>query len=243
MTPTIEVRDVVHDFGGLRAVDGVSFEVEPGEVLGLLGPNGAGKTTTLRVLAGLLTPTSGQVRLGGVDVRQRPLEARRRLGFLTASTGLYDRLTGREVLRTFGQLQGLEGEALARRIEAVADELELRPFLDRRCGQLSSGQRQRVSIGRAIVHDPDACVLDEPTATLDPLASRDILALVERARAAGKAVLFSTHRMEEAEHLCTRLVFLRRGRVVARGTSEALRAESGASTLTGAFLHFAQEPT
>ncbi|MCC6334471.1 MAG: ABC transporter ATP-binding protein [Myxococcales bacterium] len=233
------MHDIVRDFGPVRAVDGVSFEVRPGEVVGLLGPNGAGKTTTLRVLAGLLTPASGRAALNGVDVHRDPLAARRHLGFLTSSTGLYERLTGREVLITFGRLQGLTGAALLGRVEEVARELELAPFLEKRCGAMSSGQKQRISIGRAVVHDPLAYVLDEPTATLDPLASRDILALVQRARARGKAVLFSTHRMEEAEHLCTRLLFVRAGRIVARGSPEELRRESGQPTLTGAFLHFA----
>ena len=239
MSPVIELHDVSRSFGAIRAVDGVSFQVSAGEVVGLLGPNGAGKTTTLRVLAGLLAPTSGRAVLHGVDVQRAPLEARRHLGFLTASTGLYERLTGREVLSTFGRLQGLDEATLVRRVDEVTQELELADFVDRRCGQLSSGQKQRISIGRAVVHDPPAIVLDEPTATLDPLASRDILELVQRARARGKAVLFSTHRMEEAEHLCTRLLFVRGGRIVAQGSAAELRAQSGAATLTGAFLHFA----
>ena len=235
----IEVDSIVRDFGRVRAVDGISFTVSRGEVVGLLGPNGAGKTTTLRVLAGLLTPASGRARLGGIDVRERPLEARRHLGFLTASTGLYERLTGREVMQTFGRLQGLDPAALERRTQELVDELEMASFIDKRCGALSSGQKQRVSIARAVVHDPSAYVLDEPTATLDPLASRDILELVQRARARDKAVLFSTHRMEEAEYLCTRLLFVRSGKIVAEGSPEELRARSGQKTLTAAFLHFA----
>ncbi len=186
----IEVDSIVRDFGATRAVDGVSFHVEPGEVVGLLGPNGAGKTTTLRVLAGLLTPASGHARLAGLSVIEHPLEARRHLGFLTASTGLYDRLTGREVLQVFGRLQKLDEATLAARIEALVKELELEAFIDKRCGALSSGQKQRISIARAVVHDPSAYVLDEPTATLDPVASRDILELVRRAKARHKAVLF-----------------------------------------------------
>ena len=239
--PVIELIGVTRDFASVRAVDDLSFSVSRGEVVGLLGPNGAGKTTALRVLAGLLTPTRGHARLAGLDVHQRPLEARRHLGFLTASTGLYERLTGREVLRTFGALQGLDGAALEARIAQLTQELELGPFLDQRCGALSSGQKQRVSIARAVVHDPDAYVLDEPTAALDPLASRDILQLVQRAQARDKAVLFSTHRMEEAEYLCTRLLFIRGGRVVAQGSPSALREASGQATLTAAFLHYAQE--
>jgi sodium transport system ATP-binding protein len=238
----IEVRDIARDFGRVRAVDGVSFTVAAGEVVGLLGPNGAGKTTALRLLGGLLTPARGEARIQGLDVRQRPVEARRHLGFLTGSTGLYDRLTGREVVETFGRLQGLEGEVLERRVDALARELELEPFFHQRCGAMSSGQRQRVSIARAVVHDPAALVLDEPTAALDPVASRDILDLVRRAQGRGKAVLFSTHRMDEAEHLCTRLLFMRAGRVVAAGTAQALREGSGQPTLTGAFLHYATVP-
>lgn len=239
MKPVIEVDSIVRDFGAARAVDDVSFDVSAGEVVGLLGPNGAGKTTTLRVLAGLLTPQSGSARIAGHDLKTAPLEARKHLGFLTASTGLYERLTGREVLSVFGRLQGLSEAALKVRIDAVRDELELAAFLDKRCGALSSGQKQRISIARAVVHDPAAYVLDEPTATLDPVASRDILELVQRAKARGKAVLFSTHRMEEAQYLCTRLIFMRGGKIVARGTASDLLEQSGKSELTDAFLHFA----
>ncbi len=238
---SLELEHVTRDFGAHRAVDDVSLFVRPGEVVGLLGPNGAGKTTALRVLAGLLTPTSGAARIDGVDVHEKPLEARRRLGFLTASTGLSERLTGREVLRTFGELQGLSGEPLAARLAAVAKELELDAFLDTRCGVMSSGQKQRVSLARAVVHDPRAIVLDEPTAMLDPVASKDILALVRRSQEAGRAVLFSTHRMEEAEYLCTRLVFLRQGKVVAQGTTGELLERARERSLTAAFLTLAGE--
>ncbi|MFN7133589.1 MAG: ABC transporter ATP-binding protein [Myxococcales bacterium] len=239
--PTILVENLSRSFGAHRAVDGVGLEVHPGEVVGLLGPNGAGKTTTLRMLAGLITPDSGRALVAGIDMAADPLRARRRLGFLTASTGLYERLTPRELLRTFGELMGLEGAALGARIDALAVDMELGAFLDKRCGMLSSGQKQRVGVARAVIHDPDAYVLDEPTATLDPLASTAILDLVRRARARGKAVLFSTHRMEEAEFLCDRLYFLRGGRVVAKGTARELREQSGEASLTAAFLHYARE--
>ena len=229
-------------FGRAKAVDGVSFTVQLGEVVGLLGPNGAGKTTTLRMLAGLITPTSGEARVCGLDVHLKPLEARRQLGFLTASTGLYDRLSAREVLETFGQLQGLKGEALAGRIEVLAKQLELSAFLDQRCGQLSQGQKQRVSIARAVVNDPAVYVLDEPTAALDPLASSAILELVKGAQARGKAVLFSTHRMEEAEFLCGRLLFLVEGKVVAEGAPRELVEQQGHGSLTAAFLALARGP-
>jgi sodium transport system ATP-binding protein len=235
----IEVTGIVRDFGQIRAVDGVTFTVAAGEVVGLLGPNGAGKTTTLRVLAGLLTPAVGSARIAGISVQDDPIGARRHLGFLTGGTGLYERLTGREILQTFGKLQGLGAEALRLRIATLEGELELGPFIDKRCGALSTGQKQRISIARAVVHDPAAYVLDEPTGSLDPLASRDILELVQRAQRAQKAVLFSTLRMEEAEYLCSRLLFVCAGKIVAEGTPGELVALSGQKSLTAAFLHFA----
>jgi sodium transport system ATP-binding protein len=237
--PTLALEHLSKQFGPLRAVDDVSLRVHPGEVVGLLGPNGAGKTTALRMLAGLISPTTGRACVSGIDVTAQPLEARRKLGFLTASTGLYARLTPREVMRTFGQLHGMSPEQIAQRTKAVVELLALEEFVDRRCGTLSSGQKQRASIARAIVHGPEAYVLDEPTSTLDPLAAKAILELVQRVRAEGKAVLFSTHRMEEADFLCDRIVFLRQGRVVAEGTPTQLRERSGQASLTAAFLHYA----
>jgi len=237
--PVIEVERLVRDFGAARAVDDVSFSVNAGEVVGLLGPNGAGKTTTLRLLAGLLKPTSGTARIAGHDAHHDGLAARRQLGFLTASTGLYERLTGREVLRIFGALQGLTDAQLDARVETVSRELELTAFLDKRCGAMSSGQKQRISIGRAVVHEPLACVLDEPTATLDPIASREVLDFVSGVRAAGKAVLFSTHRMEEAQEICTRLLVMRQGKIVAQGSLEDVLKAAGQPTLSKAFLALA----
>ena len=235
----VELSGLTKHFGPTCVVDAISLRVEPGEVVGLLGPNGAGKTTTLRMLAGLISPTGGTATVCGVDVAVDARAARRNLGFLTASTALYDRLTVREILSTFGALHEMTAAALEARITTLAAELELTAFIDRRCGTLSSGQKQRASIARAVVHDPAVYVLDEPTAALDPLASSAILELVRSARDRKKAVLFSTHRMEEAEFLCDRLLFLRQGRVVAEGTSAQLRETSRQPTLTGAFLHFA----
>jgi sodium transport system ATP-binding protein len=236
----VKATGLTRDFGPQRAVDGVSFSIGKGEVVGLLGPNGAGKTTTLRMLAGLITPTSGTAELCGIDVAKDPLEARKHLGFMTASTGLHERLTPRETLATFGALHGLDEAAIAARTEALTAELDLKSFLDKRCGTLSSGQKQRVGIARALVGDPSVVVLDEPTAALDPLASDAILELVKASQARGRAVLFSTHRMEEAEYLCQRLYFLREGKVVAEGSPALLREQSGQPTLTGAFLHYAR---
>lgn len=236
---SVRLEAVSRDFGATRVVDSLSLEVHPGEVVGLLGPNGAGKTTALRMLVGLLSPTAGKIELAGVDVRANPIAARRMLGFMTATTGLYERLTPRETLQTFGRLYGLSEERLFARITALEEELGIREFATKRCGTLSAGQKQRVSIARAVVHDPGVYVLDEPTAALDPLASQAILELVRGARARDKAVLFSTHRMEEAEYLCDRIAFLSQGRKVIEGSPAELRTLSGQASLHGAFLHFA----
>jgi sodium transport system ATP-binding protein len=242
MQPAIEVSSLVRKFGSQLAVNGMSFNVFPGEVVGLLGPNGAGKTTCLRMIAGLLTPESGWAKVAGLNVQEHPNECRRRLGFLTASTGLYERITGRELLTIFGQLQGCTPEAIEKNISKLIQEMQLAAFIDKRCGALSSGQKQRISIARALVNDPLACVLDEPTATLDPLASKDILEMVLRAKEANRGVLFCTHRMDEAEYLCTRICFVRAGKIVAQGSVPQLLELAGQKSLTAAFLHFATEP-
>jgi sodium transport system ATP-binding protein len=233
----VVVDSLVKSFGASVAVDSLTFSVSPGEIYGLLGPNGAGKTTTLRVLAGILVPTSGIARVGGLDVAQNALAVRRRLGFLTNTTALYARLTGRELLRYFGNLYGLEPAATAERMAALARALGLEPYFDRRCESLSTGERQRLSIARAVLHDPDVLILDEPTAGLDVLASRFLREFVRAERDRGKAVVFSTHYLAEAELLCDRIGLLHRGRLLAEGTPPALRAlADGAPSLEEAFL-------
>ncbi len=233
----LAVEGLVKRFGSVVAVDGISFEVAAGEVVGLLGPNGAGKTTTLRMISGILPPTRGRVRVGGVDVRLRPLEAKPYLGFLSGDTQLYRRLSPRELLFYFGRLYGMEESHLARRVDRLIEELDIGPFAGRMCGTLSSGQRQRTNIARAFLHEPRVLVLDEPTATLDVVSGRFITEAIRRERAAGRAVLFSTHLMGEAEYLCDRVVLLHRGRVVDAGTLPDLLARTGCRNLTDAFLH------
>jgi sodium transport system ATP-binding protein len=224
-------------FGAALAVDDLSFEVARGEIYGLLGPNGAGKTTTLRVLAAILTPTSGRAELAGVDVASDPQAARRQLGFLTGSTGLYARLTGRELLRYFGRLHAMAPAAIAERTELLARTLDLDSILDRRCEALSTGQRQRLSVARAVLHDPAVLVLDEPTVGLDVLASRFLRDFVRGERDRGKAVIFSTHYLAEAELLCDRIGLLHKGRLLAEGSPADLRARAGdATSLEEAFL-------
>lgn len=225
----IEVVELVKHFRAgdgevVRAVDGVSLVVRPGEIVGLLGANGAGKTTAMRMLATLLAPTSGTARIGGCDVRSDPLGARRLLGYVSTTTGVPDRLTPAEVLRSYGRLHGLEAERLEARIGLLVDVLDLRSCADRPCGRLSSGQRQRTSLARALVHDPPALVLDEPTSALDILGARDLLDFLAQLRHAGRAILLSTHRLHEIERRCDRFVVIHAGRVVAEGSRDALVA-------------------
>ena len=225
----IDVVDLVKhyrasDGGIVRAVDGVSLSVSPGEMVGLLGANGAGKTTTLRVLATLLKPTSGSATVAGHDVATDPVGVRRALGYVSATTGVPDRLAPREILATYGSMHGFDGSALRERIDVLLDVLGLGGVADRPCGRLSSGQRQRVSLGRALVHDPPALVLDEPTSALDVVGSRDLMAFLERLRAEGRAILVSTHRLHEIERRCDRFVIIDAGRIVAQGTREQLGA-------------------
>jgi sodium transport system ATP-binding protein len=224
-------------FGQRTAVAGLSFSVAAGEIYGLLGPNGAGKTTTLRILAGLLRPTEGTARIDGVDCGQDPREAQRRLGFLTGTTGLYGRLTGREMLAYFGALEGMTRVRIAERTAELAAILDLHDLLDRRCEALSSGQKQRISVARAALHDPPVLILDEPTVGLDVLASRFLREYIGAERARGKAVIFSTHYLAEAELLCDRIGLLYEGRLLAEGRPPELRALAGnASSLEEAFL-------
>jgi sodium transport system ATP-binding protein len=237
--PGVVVEHLVKRFGAAVAVDDLSFSVARGEIYGLLGPNGAGKTTTLRVLAAILTPTAGRAAVAGVDVAADPQRARGQLGFLTGSTGLYARLDGRELLRYFGRLHGLPDATIAARTELLCRALDLGDVLDRRCEQLSTGQRQRLSVARAVLHDPPVLVLDEPTVGLDVLASRFLRDFVRGERDRGKAVVFSTHYLAEADLLCDRIGLIHRGRMLAEGSPGELRARAGGtSSLEEAFLRF-----
>lgn len=241
--PAIEVSDLRKHFrsaGGaeVRAVDGLSFACRPGEVLGLLGPNGAGKTTTLRILATILQPTSGGATIAGHDVVRDPDGVRRHLGYVSAATGIYERLTGRETLLYYGRLHGMPEDRLAARADEVIRLLRMEDFAERLCGRLSSGQRQKVSLARAIVHDPPVLVLDEPTANLDVIVARNVHEFIRSARAAGRAILLSTHLFHEVEHLCDRVAIVDRGRLAVLGTLPDVLAAAGRATLEDAFFRF-----
>jgi sodium transport system ATP-binding protein len=232
----IRFQDLSKHYGDLKAVKNLTLEVRPGEVYALLGPNGAGKTTALRCLATLLKPTSGTASVGEADIHRDPLGVKGRIGFLAASMGLYERLTARELLRYFGRLQGIEAVRLERRIDELAGLFGLRDFSSKYCSKLSTGQRQRVAVARSIIHDPPALVLDEPTLGLDVLSGRTIYRFMEEERDRGKAVLLSTHQMDEVELLADRVGVLNHGGLVAEGTVSQLMDHTGADNLARAFL-------
>lgn len=224
----------------LVAVDDVSFEVHPGEIVGLLGPNGAGKTTTLRMLVGLTQPTAGTARIAGHDVRRAPLQARASLGYLSASSGLPPRLTVREVLETLASIQGVTDARGA--ADRAVEIFKLGEFSERVTSQLSTGMLQRTRIAAAAVHSPPVLVLDEPTAGLDVVAAAELMRFVLHAREQGVAVLFSTHILSEVEESCDRVAVLSSGRIRATGTPAELAERTGAPDLKRAFLALVSDP-
>ena len=242
----IEVEGLVKRFaapdapGGWKtAVDGVSFRAERGQVYGLLGPNGAGKTTTLRMLVTLLRPDAGTARLAGYDINTQPEQVRASIGYLSAGTGLYARLTAEEMLLHMARLQGVPDART--RVAALIERFEIGEFARVRCDRLSTGQKQRVNIARAVVHDPPVLILDEPTSGLDVLAAQGLLRFISEARDAGHAVLFSTHILREAERLCDRIGVIHHGRLLAEGTLAELRTRTGQVELDDVFLSLVDE--
>ncbi|HYP15688.1 MAG TPA: ATP-binding cassette domain-containing protein [Opitutus sp.] len=222
--------------GEIRAVDNVSFHAAPGRIYGLLGANGAGKTTTLRLLATLLQPTSGSASVAGFDVSREPEKVRANVGFLAASTALYGRLTAREMIAYFGRLNGLSGADLDRRIQHLADELDMHEFLDRRCEKFSTGMKQKTSIARTLVHDPRVMIFDEPTLGLDVMTSRAIVRFVRECRDRGKTVVYSTHIMSEVEKLCDVVGIIHGGRLLVEGSPAELKARYAESDLEEVFV-------
>jgi ABC-2 type transport system ATP-binding protein/sodium transport system ATP-binding protein len=220
----------------LDAVTDVSFTVRCGEVYGLLGPNGAGKTTTLRMILGLLRPTSGHATIAGFASSSQPAEVKRRVGIVSATAGLYQWLSVREFLLYFSDLYGVAPAAAEASLRRLSEVLGLRELLSRRCVTLSTGQKQRVQLARALIHDPPVLLLDEPTLGLDVFGSQVVLEYLDHLRAEGKAVILTTHRLDEAERLCGRFGLLHRGRLVQEGSLVELRAATGRNHLVEMFL-------
>ncbi len=219
------------------AVNCISFEVRPAEIYGLLGPNGAGKTTTLRMISGLLRPTAGRVWINDAEVTHQPERVKRQIGYLTANTGLYARLSPFEMLDYFATLYDLPRAVARPRIKQLVEWLDMHRYLHLRCGALSTGQKQRVSIARALLADPPILVLDEPTLGLDVLSNRLILEFVRTQADAGKAVLLSTHALDEIDKMCRRMGLIHNGRLIAEGPLDDLRAQTGRQRLSEVFLH------
>ncbi|MCD6142511.1 ABC transporter ATP-binding protein [Candidatus Bipolaricaulota bacterium] len=222
--------------GEVRAVDGITFSCERGEIFGLLGPNGAGKTTTLRMLSTILTPTSGSAAVAGFDVRTQPDEVRKNIGFLATETGLYDRFTARETLRFFGRINRLSDQEIDERSNELFAMLELTPLADRRVGTFSTGERQKLSLARALIHDPPVLILDEPTFGLDVMAARAVVDAIRMLKEQGRTIILSTHIMRIAEKLCDRIGILYRGRLHALGTLDELKARFAAPDLEEVFF-------
>ncbi|HQW64626.1 MAG TPA: ATP-binding cassette domain-containing protein, partial [Pseudomonadota bacterium] len=227
----IEIRELRKSFkaktGTVTAVDGVSFSARDGEITGLLGPNGAGKTTTLRMLYTLMTPDAGQVLVDGVDVARDAQAVRRNLGVLPDARGVYKRLTARENIAYFGRLHGMDEAMIAQRGDELIAALDMADFADRRTEGFSQGQRTKTAIARALVHQPRNVILDEPTNGLDVMTTRAMRGFLRRLREEGRCVLFSSHIMQEVAALCDRIVVIAKGRVVAQGSADELRAQTG----------------
>lgn len=220
----------------VHAVSGVSFDVAPGQVYGLLGVNGAGKTSVLRMLSTVLRPTSGRAEVAGYDVQTHQAEVRASIGFMSSSTALYGRLTAKETIEYFGSLFGMMGRELDARVDSLIERLGIGPFADRLCDKLSTGQKQRVSIARTLVHDPPVLFFDEPTSGLDVLTAQVVLEFIEEAKAQGKTIVYCTHILSEAERLCDRVGVIHAGTIRAEGTVAELKRAAGSATLEGAFL-------
>src|SRR5262245_44889360 len=242
----IEVSDLTKSYADLRrgrfiALADVSFTAQPGQIYGLLGPNGAGKTTLLRILSTVLRPTSGTAAVAGHDVLTQPALVRQKIGFVSTNTAVYDRMTAWEMVEYFGRLYGLADEPLRERMEAIFTRLQMQDIRDVLGAKMSTGMKQKVSIARAIVHDPPVLIFDEATVGLDVLVARALLKTVAQLRDQGKCILFSTHIMREAERLCDRLAILHRGHILTEGTLPELRDRHSEEDLEELFFRLISE--
>lgn len=223
------------------AVDSISFTCQPGRIFSLLGPNGAGKTTTMRMLSTLFQPSSGSIMIGGVDAIKNPKEARAKIGFLTGSTGLYARLTPNEVIKYFADLYGVKKDDFEKRKKDLYDLLDMNDFANKRIAKLSTGMKQKVSICRTMIHDPEIIIFDEPTSGLDVITAENIIKLILDCKNQGKTVIFSSHIMSEVDLLCDDLAIIHKGKMVFEGTMEDFRNQMQAPNLTSEFIRIITE--
>ncbi len=232
----ISVQGLCKSFGDIKAVDGVSFEAQDGRVTGLLGPNGAGKSTTLRILYTVLKPDSGSATIDGIDVVAESLKARSHIGTLPHASGLYPHLTARENIAYYAKLYGMSCDVIDERVQKVIEQLDIRDFADRRTKGFSQGQRTKVALARALVHEPRNIILDEPSNGLDVMATRALRALIRELRSAGKCILFSSHVMQEVAQLCDEIVIIAEGQVALHDSAEGIRNRTGCDDLEDAFV-------
>jgi sodium transport system ATP-binding protein len=237
----IHVDNLTKQFSDLRrgsvtALEGVSFDVKPGEIFGLLGPNGAGKTTCLRILSTVLKPTGGSAMVAGYDVLTHSADVRARIGFMSGNTGIYDRMTAWELVEYFGRLYGLEESALRNRQNEIFTTLQMNEFRDVLGSKMSTGMKQKVSIARTIIHNPPVLIFDEPTTGLDVLVARAVLNAIAALRDEGKCIIYSTHIMREVEKLCDRTAIIHKGRILAAGKPAELQAQFGQTDFEEVFF-------
>ncbi len=232
----IQVTNLHKSFGNVRALSGVTFTAPDGKITGLLGPNGAGKTTCLRILYTVMNPDQGEALIDGLNAVKAPLEVQKRIGVLPDASGLYARLTTRENIRYFGRLHGLNGAPLENKIDELIKLFDMQDIADRRTEGFSTGQRVKVAIGRALVHNPKNVLLDEPTSGLDVMSTRAMRDVIRRMREADKCVLFSSHIMQEVSALCDNIVIIAKGEIAAEGSPEDLRHQTGEENLEDAFV-------
>jgi len=232
----LNIKNLVKKFNTFTAVDNVSLQAKAGEVFGLLGPNGAGKTTTIRVIATVLQPTAGTALVDGFDITKQPESVRQNIGVLTTEIGVYERFTGRENLRYFGQLYGLSGAKLENRTDELIDLLDMRDFADKRAGKYSTGMKQKLAIARSVIHDPKVIIFDEPTAGLDVLASQTVMRFIQKVRGEGRLVILSTHEMSDAEKLCDRVAIMHKGKIITIDSIDSIKQKTGTSNLEEAFV-------
>ncbi|NKB97389.1 MAG: ATP-binding cassette domain-containing protein [Pseudomonadales bacterium] len=235
----IEVRNIAKGFGKVQAVKDISLSAQDGRITALLGPNGAGKSTTLRILSTMIAPDSGTAVIDGVDVVADPMSVRKSIGVLPHNSGLYGRLTGIENITYFGKLQGLEPSQLAERVESLTEQLKMGDFADRRTAGFSQGQKIKVALARALVHNPRHVILDEPTNGLDVMATRALREIIDNLKESGKCILFSSHIMQEVDALCDDVVVIGDGEIRFNGTISQLREHAGTENLEDAFVQLA----